>query len=156
MPKSKTNSADLKSALGQLEDTLEVYLVKKAPALPENVKEIIVKFAPWLTLIMLIIALPAILFAFGLGAIVAPFAMLGGVHAGISWGLGLVFSAITLVIEVIALPGLFKRSKASWNLLFYATLVTAVDNLISFNLGGLVIGSLISWYFLFQVKEYYK
>ena len=35
----------------QLNKTLEMYLVKRAPALPKNIKEILVKFAPWLAII---------------------------------------------------------------------------------------------------------
>ena len=37
--------------LAQLESVLEEYLVKKAPGIPANIKELIVKFAPWLTII---------------------------------------------------------------------------------------------------------
>ena len=154
MAKSTT---DAKSALGQLEDTLEVYLVDKAPfQLPANIKELIVKFAPWISLIMLIITLPAILLAFGLGALVAPFAFLGGVQAGVSFGVGMIFGLVMLVLEALAIPGLFGRKKSAWNLLFYASLLGAIQNVLSFNLGGLVIGTLISLYFLFQVKSYYK
>lgn len=148
---------DLKSALGQLEETLEVYLVDKAPfQLPENIKELIVKFAPWISLILLVVTLPAILLAFGLGALVAPFAFLGGVQAGVSFGFGMIFGAVVLVLEALAIPGLFKRKRSAWNLMFYAFLLGAVQNVLSFNLGGLVIGTLISLYFLFQVKDYYK
>ena len=81
MAKATKDGADFKSAMGQLEQTLKVYLVDKAPALPEKVKEVIVKYGPWITLIFLVLSLPAILFAFGLGTIVAPFAFLGGVQA---------------------------------------------------------------------------
>ena len=151
------STKDLKSALGQLEETLEVYLVDKAPfQLPENIKELIVKFAPWISLILLVITLPAILLAFGLGALVAPFAFLGGVQAGVSFGFGMVFGAVVLVLEALAIPGLFGRKRSAWNLMFYASLLGAVQNVLSFNLGGLVIGTLISLYFLFQVKSYYK
>lgn len=148
---------DLKSLLGQLEDTLEVYLVDKAPfQLPENIKELIVKFAPWISLIVLVVTLPAILLSFGLGTVFAPFAFLGGIQAGVSFGFGMIFGAVILVIQALAIPGLFKRLRSAWNLLFYASLLGAVQNVLSFNLGGLVIGTLLSLYFLFQVKSYYK
>lgn len=152
-----TKSADLKSALAQLEGTLETYLVDKAPfAIPAEWKELIVKFSPWLTLIMMIVVLPPLLGLLGLGAILTPFSYIGGISYGINYTVGLIFSAVILVIEALAIPGLFKRSIGGWRMVFYATLLNAVQNLISFNIGGLIIGSLISFYVLFQVKSYYK
>ncbi len=157
MAKSDTKNADFKSMMGQLEGTLETYLIDKAPfQLPEGAKEAIVKYGPWITLVLLVLALPAILFAFGLGTILAPFAFLGGIGSGVNFGVGLVFSAVVLVVEAIAIPGLFKRSMSAWRLMFYATLLGGVQNLISFNLGGLVIGTLVSLYILFQIRSYYK
>ena len=152
----KSQSTDWKGALEKLESTIKVYLVDKAPSLPENIKEIIVKFGPWITLILLVLALPAILFTLGVGTFLTPFSYLGGLHAGLSYSVGMIFSLVVLVIEAIAIPGLFKRKMSAWKLLFYGSLVSAVQNLISFNLGSLIIGTLVSWYFLFQIKNKYK
>lgn len=150
-------NTDVKSALGQLEDTFELYLVKKAPfSIPNNWKELIVKFSPWISLILLIIALPAILAIFGLGTLLMPFSFLGGLRGGYNYIFTLVFSGITLVLEALAIPGLFKRSMGGWKFAYYAALVGALENLITFNLGGLVIGGLLSMYVLFQIKSYYK
>ena len=150
-------NSDLKTSLAKLEETLDLYLVKKAPfQIPKNIKELLAKFGPWLMAIGIIFALPMILFALGLGAVLAPFGILSGAGVGIGGIVGGVILAISLVLEAMALPGLFKRSKKGWDLLFYATLVNAVHSLITFNLGGLVIGSLISLYILFQLKELYK
>ena len=145
-----------KSYLKQLEDLLSEYLVKKAPALPANVKEAIVKFAPWVTLVIFILTLPLVLAVFGLGALLAPLSFLGGFTAGTNYILTLIFTAIQLVLEAMAIPGLFKRSKSAWNLVFYASLVGGVQSIVTFNLGGLIIGTLLSLHILFQVKEYYK
>jgi len=147
---------DFKGYFKQLEDLLHEYLVKKAPALPANIKEVIVKFAPWATLVILILTLPVIFAVFGLGAILAPFSFLGGITAGTNYIVTLILSAIQLVLEAMAIPGLFNRAKSAWNLVFYAALVGAVQNVATFNLGGLIIGTLLSLYILFQVKEYYK
>ena len=148
---------DLKSGLGGLEKTLQVYFLDKAPfQLPDGVKEFIVKWGPWIILVLLIFSLPALLLAFGLGALVAPFAFLGGLGAGVSYGVGMIFSAVVLVVEALALPGLFGRKMSGWRMMFYASLIGALGNLISFNLGGLVIGTILSLYVLFQIKSYYK
>jgi len=101
-------------------------------------------------------ALPALLAIVGIGAIAMPFAYLGGMHAGFSYTVSMIFTAVVLVLEALALPGLFKKTKSGWRLLFYAILVSAVQSLITFNLGGLIIGTILGLYILFQVKEYYK
>lgn len=147
---------DFHSYFSKLEDTLALYLIKKAPALPTNIKEAIVQFAPWITLVVLILTLPLVLAVLGLGAVVSPFAFLGGVTAGTNFILTLLFSGVSLVLEGFAIPGLFKRSKKAWNLLFYAALLGGIQNVVTINLGGLLIGTLLSLYLLFQVKEYYK
>lgn len=150
-------NTDLKSALGQLEDTLELYLVDKAPfSIPSEWKEIIVKFSPWIALFLMIITLPAILGILGLGTLLVPFSYLGGLRMGVNYMLSLGFSAVIIVLDALAIPGLFKRSLGGWRLVYYAALLGALESLVTFNLGGLVIGSLLSMYILFQIKSYYK
>lgn len=149
-------ATNYKGYLKQLEDLLAEYLIKKAPALPANIKEAIVKFAPWVTLIIFIITLPVVFAVFGLSAFFAPFSFLGGMTAGTNYIVTIILSGIQLVLEAMAIPGLFKRSRGAWNLVYYSALVGAVQNIATFNLGGLLIGSLLSLYILFQVRELYK
>ena len=53
---------------------LDFYLVKKAPfQIPDGAREWIVKFGPWITVVLLILTLPILLFALGLGAFFMPF-----------------------------------------------------------------------------------
>ena len=155
MAKSSSKT-DWKEMMSQLEDTLETYLIDKAPGIPDNIKEFIVKFGPWISLVMLVIAAFWILIALSIGTLFAPFAFLGGLRYGLSYGLGMVFSVVTFGLAIFSLPGLFKRQASSWRLLYYATLISAVSSLISFNLGGLILGTGISLYVLFQIKSYYK
>ncbi|MDP1624363.1 MAG: chromate transporter [bacterium] len=155
--KTKTGGDDLKTSLAKLEDTLEMYLVDKAPfQMPESAKEFLVKYGPWLIVVMLVMAIPMVLFALGLGAIVAPFAILAGVGAGVGFGFAMIFTLAMMALEVIALPGLFNRKVSSWRLMFYASLLGGVQSLVTFNLGGLIIGTGLSLYILFQIKSYYK
>jgi len=156
MSQKAAPSTDWKGMLSQLESQLELYLVDKAPAIPKEWKELMVKIAPWLTLVMAILALPAILAVLGLGAFVLPFSYMGGFRAGAGFTISWIFSLAVLALDIMAIPGLFKRSRQAWYLLYYAALLGAVQSLISFNLGGLIIGTLLSLYLLFQVKEYYK
>jgi len=144
-----------KNPLKQLEGLLDLYLVKKAPALPQNIKEVIVNFAPWITLILIVLAAPALMALFGLGTFFSPFRHLAGYRYGFAGNLSLLVLAVGLVFEAIAIPGLFKRTIASWRLVFYASLVNGVYSLLSGSIGNLIIGMGISLYILFQVKEYY-
>ena len=151
-----TSQSDWKSAITKLEKQLELYLVDKAPSIPKEWKELIVKIAPWLSVIMVVVAVPAALAIFGLAAMFSPFAYMAGVGYGTGFTFSWIFTLAIMVLEILAIPGLFKRTKSAWYLLFYATLLGAVQNLVIFNLGGLIIGTLLGLYILFQVKEYYK
>lgn len=140
--------------MDQLEAQL-VELAKKLPQLPESIRLFIVKFTPWFVLIMMILALPAILLLLGLGAILTPFAFLGGATEGSRFTLGIAVTIVLIVLEILALPGLFKRARKGWQYSFYATLVSGVEQLATLNLFGAIIGTAISLYFLFQVRQYY-
>lgn len=156
MNQKTVSSSDWKGMLGKLETQLNLYLVEKAPAIPKEWKELIVKVVPWLTLVFGVLALPAILAVLGLGALVMPFSFMGGIGYGTGFTVSWVLSLVVLALEFLAIPGLFKRSRNAWNLLFYATLIGALSNVVTFNLAGLIIGTLLSLYLLFQVREYYK
>ena len=162
MAKVTDSKADFKGALNNLEQILEEYLVKKAPfQLPKNVKEIIVKFAPYLAILGVIMGILGVLALLGAGTILAPLGFVGGMMTGRPFlGMGYLVSIIFLgamvVLEALAIPGLFSKSKKAWTFIYWSALVGVVQNIVSFNMGGLVIGGLISMYFLFQVKEYYK
>jgi len=151
--------AENESALTLIERTLQEYMVAKAPPLPENIKEILVRIAPWATLIVLLVTLPLVLFALGLGALLAPFAFLAGPGAGLHYGmmymLSMLVLGVSVVLEALSIPGLFKRSESGWRFAFYGTLVGVAYNIVSFNLIGAIIGGLIGFYFLFQVRSYY-
>lgn len=138
-----------------LSNKLEGFFVGSLPALPDNIKEFIVKVGPYITLVMMVMLLPVIVAGLGLGAIVTPLSFLGGVGTGFGFILSMVFAFGGLILNLMALPGLFKREKRSWKLIYYATLLSLVDDLITFRLGGLIISTLVSFYFLFQVKGKY-
>ena len=133
---------------------LDFYLVKKAPfQIPEGGREIIVRFGPWITLILLILTLPLLLFALGIGAVFIPF---GGIGYASGFGVLTIFVIVEIGLMIAALPGLFARKMAGWRLLFYSQLVSIVYNVLSGSIvGGLLFG-LISLYILFQVRPLYN
>jgi len=147
---------DLKTALVNLDTFFDLYLVKKAPSLPENVKEIIVKYAPYLSIIGLIFSAWGLLMLLGFSALFAPAVLLSGARFGLNTLISIVFVLVTVVLEAMAISGLFSRKASAWKLLFYVALINAIYSLIRFDLGSLVIGTAVSLYFLYQVKSYYK
>ena len=156
MENSKNNNSIMDS-LNLLETELgKVYANKKIPSLPDNVKEIIVKLSPWFALVSMVMLLPLIMAAFGLSAIAMPFSYLGGLHVGFSYTLGLVFTFGMIVLEIMAIPGLFKRKLSAWRLMYYSTLVSLLQQLFRFNLVNLILSGAISFYFLYQVKSKYN
>ena len=142
--------------LTEIENKLDLYFGKKAPTMPESIKELIVKYSPYVIIIALVLSLPALLVAFGLGSFFAPVAYVSGVKNVFNFSYLAIFSLASLVLEVMALPGLFKRTKKSWQFMFYATLVSLLGDLVGLSLINLIISALISFYILFQIKSYYK
>lgn len=144
------------SFVPQLEDTLNEYFGQKAPAIPTGAKEFIVKIAPWLTLLGVIISLPAILALFGLSLFVAPISYMQGANQGMTYMLSMVILVVSIILEALAIPGLFKRTRQAWNLVFYASLLSLVQSAVSMQFVSLIVGAIISFYLLFQIREYYK
>lgn len=147
---------DVKTLLAKLDAFLELYLIKKVPNLPENIKEFIVKVFPYLSIVAIIFSIPGLLILLGLSTYSSPVYVLGGARYTFGSILSLILLLATLVLEGMAIPGLFSRKASSWKLIFYVALVNAVSALLSFNLGNLIIGTAISLYFIYQIKSYYK
>jgi hypothetical protein len=157
---STTKAPDTKAALGQLETMLDEYLGKKAPAMPENIKETLVSFAPYLAIIGIVFSLPAIFAILGIGAMMGPFsAFLGASYMmsyGVGYYVGIVGLIISAVLDGLAIPGLFKRSMGAWRLMFYSSLVSFVASVLQGSFGSALLGGVIGLYILFQVKGMYK
>ena len=145
--------ADTEQAPKDLIGFLDFYLVKKAPfQLPDGVREFLVKFGPWIALVLLVLTLPLLLFALGIGTFLMPF---GGVGYAAGFGLSAIIALVNVVLLIAALPGLFARKVSGWRLMFYSELLSIVGSLISGSIVGGIIGGLIWLYILFQVRGLY-
>jgi hypothetical protein len=145
-----------KSYAGKLEDTLEEYLVKKAPVLPDNAKDAIVRFLPWIIIVLMALSLPVILALIGLGTVLAPAAFLSGVSYGVSQIVFQILTLVAVVLEGLAIPGLLKKEMRGWRLLYWSTLVSVIGGVFGGNLLGGIIFGLISLYILFQIRSKYR
>ncbi len=143
----------------QLETTLNEYFGKKAPAIPQNAKETIVKIAPYLAILSAVFTLPAIFVLFGLGGLATSLAPFGGMSTVSTIPTMWVSIALLIpvaILEVMAIPGLFAKTAKAWKYMYWSQIISIISSLVQFNLLGAVISGLIGFYLLFQVKSFYK
>jgi hypothetical protein len=133
-----------------LEQELEP-IAAQLPELPPSVKEGFVKYVPIVTLVLLILTLPALLALLALGGALFAFAGLAGIQSL----LALVIGIASVVFTIIALPGLFKRTRAGWVNEYYAQLLSILASVISIQILSVVF-SLIWLYVLFKVRDAYQ
>ncbi|MBI2025934.1 MAG: hypothetical protein HYT06_00985 [Candidatus Levybacteria bacterium] len=132
----------------------------KLPALPKGASDFIVNIAPWLSLIFGVLSILVGVSAFGFLAVLSPFAAVAGAGAYAITGL---LSSVVLLVEgvilVVAFPSLRSRVQRGWNLLFWSLVLSVVSSVLSLNVFGVVqsvVGALIGYYFLYQIKSYYR
>lgn len=131
-------------------------LYAKLPSLPANIKEFIVMVTPWLALIFGILGVLGSLSAFGISVVASPLVALGG---GFSAATGLIVATviglIASVMELIAFPALLNKKMSGWTMLFWVEALGVLSAVISLSGFG-VIMALVWYYFIFQIKSYYK
>lgn len=129
----------------------------KLPPLPKGITDVVVKVAPWLALVFGVLGVLGSIAATGLLAVLSPFMVLGG-GLGVAAGsvVGAVLALVSSVLLLMAFPGLRDRKMAGWKWSFYAEVVSVASSVVALNLFGAVVGALIGFYILFQIKSYYK
>lgn len=141
--------------VNQLIGTVEEWF-SKLPPLPKKWNEVIVKITPWIALIFGVLGVFTALAAVGVLTVLAPFVAVGsGAGAASSGIIGSVLFLISSALLLLAFPGTKARKMHGWNLLFYSEVVSLISSVIAFSFGG-VIGNLIGFYILFQIKSHYK
>ncbi len=139
-----------------LETELAPYFTTKAPfQFPVDFREGFVKYWPIVSLVLLILTLPAILAFLGIGAAFMPVSFMGDVSIGFSYTIHVILSIAGLILGGLALPGLFNRKRQGWVFSYYAQLLSIVTSVFSFSIIGILLG-LLFLMLLFQVREYYN
>jgi hypothetical protein len=67
----------------------------------------------------------------------------------------LALSGAILVLDMLALPGLFNRKRRGWVWAYYAQLLSVLSSLLSFSLFSVLLSGAFLW-LLYQVRSYYK
>lgn len=147
-----------KNSTDTIVDMLEQFFAK-APALPANAKETIVKITPIIALVFGILGVLSSLGGLGVLTAFSPLAGFGGASGMSYYGTGF-FSALlwlaSSVLMIVAYPGAQARKKDGWNKLFWSEVISVVSSLVSFSFFSGLIGALIGFYILFQIKSHYK
>lgn len=140
-------------------NTLETYLVNKAPALPKGLKDLLVTIFPWGIILFCGSAAVGLLGAIGAIGYFGAVGMFTNYNlagmVGTNLYLVMIFSGINIVLSLLALPGLFRRKKSGWVLMYYSIIISAIGSILSLNILSAIISFVISAYLLFQVKSYY-
>ncbi len=141
---------------------LEAWLApifEKFPHLPAGGRDWIVGVAPYIVLVFGILGLIGLLGAGGLGMIASILTM----GMGLPMMLSIIISLVSVVLMLMAFPGLKAHTKKGWNLVFYSQLVSIVGGIVgaftmmyASNLVGTAVGALIGFYILFEIRSYYK
>ena len=125
---------------------------KKAPALPANAKETLVKITPWIALIFGVLGILA-----GLGEVgVSPIAVFGGVRSSAMILVSGILTIVSSVMMLMAYPKTKAHAMSGWTLLFWSTIVSLVASLILGSIISAIVWGAIELYLLFQIKSYYK
>jgi hypothetical protein len=138
----------------------------KLPPLPVGVREFMVTVAPWLALVLGVLAVLAFATAIlGMGVLsgLAPYyAQMGYGVGGLFW-IPLVVGLAEGVLWLLAFQPLRKHSVKGWDLMFWVFVLGLVGSLLSsglyfstFGIVWAIIWLAIELYLLFQIKSYYK
>lgn len=156
--KKTTNQFD--GLIKQADVAIEPIFLTKLPQLAPNIQEILAKITPYFTVIGVVFSVIAIISLLGVYLFASPiFLMYGGMGTAQAYSTGIVsavFLIVQVILEALAIPGLFKRQRSAWNLLFAAIVVGIVENVLSLNIIGALLSFLISFYMLYQIKALYN
>jgi len=146
--------------MNELEKVLTEYFGQKAPQMPMGLKTFLVSIAPYLAILGVAMAVLAIFPLIGLSSygygMMSAYGMMQGSYFGSMMIISLVAMIAMAGLEVMAIPGLFAKTLTGWRYMFYAQLVSLVSSLLMMNIIGFIIGAVIGFYILFQVKSLYK
>lgn len=168
--------------VSELETKMSEVFVDKAPKLPAGGKKFLVDVAPWLALVGGVLSLLAGLSLWRwahvandaadyVNSLCNAYAVNAGACANVSdarltvwvW-LAIAVLVVEGVLYLLAFPGLRDRKKQGWNYLFYGALVNVVYAVVSLftdynavsSFIGALIGSVIGFWLLFQIRSAYN
>jgi hypothetical protein len=132
---------------------------KSLPNLPKGVSEFIVQITPWASLILGLISLIAWGLLALLSVLTSPFLALAGPGFLVRTLAVAIVALIQGVFMLMAFPATKAGSMTGWRLLTYVAILGLISSILSLSVSNIIgglIGAAIEFYFLFQIKSYYK
>lgn len=145
----------INKTLSDVEKKLEPYFTKNIPLLPPKAIDFLVKIIPYLSIVGIILTAQSLLMIFGIGAVFSPIAYLGGFRFGLNTLFVILWSVLSIAITIKAIPGLFKKQLSAWKLMFALNVLSVIYSILTLHLFSAVLGGIISFYLLFQLKKQY-
>lgn len=141
-----------------LEKELEPIFLDKFPAFPDEVKEFLVKYGPFLMLIGAILGISALIGAYGVlgGSEIYGLGLSAYGGAGIQLWIGMAITLGVMILYLLAFKPLRERKKQGWNLLYYALLLNLLSSIIQFHIFGAIFTAVIGFWVLFQIRDKYS
>jgi hypothetical protein len=153
----------------KLEDNIQEWL-KPIPHLPTEWRKWLSQNVWWITLVGVILSVFAVWGIYQASVYVntyTSFLSAAGITNTVGWTIPMMVSialfALTAVIMAMAVGPLKEMKAKGWDLLFLSTLVSIAGSVFNYGSGslvtsiiGAVIGAIISMYFLFEVRSYFK
>ena len=144
---------------GLVETAEATYNKLDLPSLPASIKELLITFAPWLSLLSGVLGLLVFIPGAVVLLVISPLAGTAGAGLGyVATIIHLILSAVGAVISLMAFSGLRQRALRGWTMMFWATAVYLVAGLLPPGIGAIIstiIGGAAGLYLLFQTKPYY-
>ena len=125
------------------------------PAFPDNIKEILVKIAPYGAILAAVFGVIGLLTVFGLGSIAAGIGALNYGGSGVLYYISMAVLAVMVFLYATAIKPLMNREKKGWDNLYYVEILSLITNLLSFSIVGFILSFVIGFWVLFQVKDKY-
>lgn len=147
------NTTQLFGIVAQVDAAISPFFTKSLPPLPDNIRELLAKIAPFLTILGVIFGVIALLAILGIVGVASPALVMYG---AVGWIIGLIFLGAQVALQALAIPGLLNRQYNGWAFLFLSGLVGLAYDVITLNLISFLIGGLLTFYLLYQVKPYFK
>ncbi len=125
------------------------------PAFPDNVKEILVKIAPYLCILGAIFGAIGLLAVVGLGGALSGLGAMSFGGSGFLYYISMAILAVMVFLYATAVKPLMNREKKGWDNLYYVEILSLITNLLSFSIVGFILSFVIGFWVLFQVKDKY-
>jgi len=130
---------------------------KNFPHLPEGGRKFLVDVSPYVPLVFGILGVIGVLF----GGVASLFFVVATLGMALPLFLTVIVSLASAVLLLMSYKGLLARSKQGWNYAFYSQIVSVISGLIAMftmhgGIIGTVVGAIIGFYILFEIREHYK